>query len=164
MGKNYNRRPLTFRTLEESLQDIQQLSKREYTKSKNWDLGQICSHLNKTMRMSFDGADFGLPFFVQPFVRQIFMRTVRKGKQYHGAPKAPAQVTPDESVDIEQEIQEYETLVRRLYEDEKEILPKHPIVGKLSPEDWRLFHAWHAAHHLSFLHPIDSNSVLQSET
>ena len=43
--------------------------------------------------------------------------------------------------------------MKKLYEEESAIIPKHPILGKIKPEQWRAFHAWHAAHHLSFLHP-----------
>ncbi len=155
MGKKVNRRPLVLRTLEESLSDIHQLNESGYTIGKKWDLAHICQHLNKTMRMTFEGADFGWPFFVQPFARVVFMWVVRNGKQIN-APAAPPSLAPENEIDLEKEIQEYESLVQRLNDDQSEFKYKHPIAGKLCPQDWRALHAWHAAHHLSFLHPKEA--------
>ena len=156
MAKNSNRRPLAFKTLEESLEEIRRLKNSGYEKAGSWNLDQICQHLNKTMRTAFDGAEFGLPGMIRPVVRVIFMRIVKKGKQVNMSATAPPQLVPEESIDLEKEIQEYESLIERYNQGESEIKHRHPIIGKLSADQWKSFHAWHAAHHLSFLIPDDS--------
>jgi hypothetical protein len=67
--------------------------------------------------------------------------------------KTVPQFQPDDSPDLKQEITEYVALIRQVMADDAPLLPDHPVFGRTAKSEWRQFHAWHAAHHFSFLIP-----------
>ena len=75
------------------------------------------------------------------------------------AERAP-QTRRNESPDASAQIEQYESLVGKILREDAPLLSEHPVFGPISPDQWRTFHCWHAAHHLSFLIP----KVTQLET
>ena len=71
---------------------------------------------------------------------------------------------PDGSPDLRQEISEYVSLVRQVMADDAPLLPDHPVFGRTTKDEWRQFHAWHAAHHFSFLIPNEPRFSSQGTT
>jgi hypothetical protein len=57
---------------------------------------------------------------------------------------------PPEQVDL---TEQYQRLVRAIeqFENHQDSLPPHPVLGKLSPQQWQRFHLRHCEHHLSFV-------------
>lgn len=153
MGKHDARRPLKFNCLRETVDEARDLQQRGYTQVGNWDLGKACQHLTKTMRMSIEGAPFRLPFFLRPIARRILFGKVMSGKPTRLPLKTAPQFRPVDAFDVTQEIDEYVELVQKVMADDAPLLPDHPVFGPISKSEWRTFHAWHAAHHFSFLIP-----------
>ena len=55
------RRTLNYATLDDLLQDAEQLAESDITMLGNWSLGQILRHLAMTMNNTFDGFPFSAP-------------------------------------------------------------------------------------------------------
>ena len=166
MSEKIERRPLRFERLEDSLAEIHALHKSGYEMAGNWDLSKACQHLMKTLRMSIEGAPFSLPFFLQPVARFILFRTVMEGKPTRLALKTVPQFLPDSTSDVVKDMADYELFVQKVLAEDAPLLPKHPVFGRMTKPQWRKFHAWHAAHHLSFLIPkksAEASSTSQKE-
>ena len=161
MSKHDARRELHFDCLRDSVEEIHRLSQTGYTKAGEWNLSQACQHLSKTMKMSREGSPFNLPFFLKPVARWMLFGNILAGKPTRlpltTAPQFKPEDVPENEtdgvVDKMSDLSEYERLVGVVMSDEATLIPEHPVFGKVSPDEWRKFHAWHAAHHFSFLLP-----------
>ncbi len=151
-----SRRLLQFESLSDTVAEAHRLRDGGYQMVGNWNLGQACSHLTKTLRMSVEGAPFSLPFFMRPIARALVL-----GKVMNGAPtglplKTVKVLQPDESIDVDAEVDQYEQLVAKIMDPSASLIEKHPVFGKFTVQEWRTFHAWHTAHHFSYLLPESS--------
>lgn len=153
MSNRSARRPLRFDDLPATLDEIHRLSEVGYVGVGKWDLAQICQHLNKTMRMSLEGAPFGVPRLLQPLAKRILFRKVIRGEPTYLPLKTVAAFQPEEHADPGNGIQEYAELMERIMSESSSLLDVHPVFGPITKAEWQTFHAWHAAHHLSFLIP-----------
>ena len=162
MSKQAARRSLKFDCLRETLAEVDRLNDSGYTMVGNWNLGKACQHLSKTMRMSIEGAPFSLPFFLKPVARKLLFGKIMSGAPTRLPLKTVRQFRPDVLVDTDHEISEYQRLVNQIMDDDASLLSNHPLFGKVTLAQWRTFHAWHSAHHFSFLIPMPSNSPTQS--
>lgn len=153
MSNRVSRRPLKFDGLPDTVQEVHRLHDLGYTMAGNWDLAKACQHLSKTMRMSIEVAPFSLPFFIKPVARWILFRSVMTGKPTRLPLKTAPAFRPDDAADPATEVAEYETLVEEIMAADAPLIPDHPVFGRITKVEWRTFHAWHAAHHLSFLIP-----------
>lgn len=151
-----SRRSLTFESLPETVAEAHRLRDGGYQMVGNWNLGQACSHLTKTLRMSVEGAPFSLPFFMRPIARALVLGKVMKGAPTNLPLKTVKAFEPDGSIDIDAEVSQYEQWVAKIMDPSAPLLEKHPVFGKFSKDKWRTFHAWHAAHHFSYLLPESS--------
>jgi len=156
MSKQDARRSLKLECLRDSVAEVQRLHELGYAKAGNWDLSQICQHLTKTLKMSIEGAPFNLPFFLKPVARWMLFDTVMAGKPTRLPLKTVPQFLPNDSADNMQDIADYESFVNKVMDDGVDLIATHPIFGPITSSEWRSFHAWHAAHHLSFLLPKTS--------
>lgn len=147
------RRELKFENLNEAIEDIKTLSSQGYDQVGNWNLAMICQHLSKTMRMTVEGADFKMPGIMQWVARLFFKKTFMTGKPVKMKVSAPAQLVPEETEEVEKWTTEFTFLANKILDDNTELVHQHPVFGKLSTEELRKLHGWHAAHHLSFLLP-----------
>ena len=153
MSKHDARRPLKFDLLQTSVEEIQELREHGYTMAGNWNLSQICQHLSKTLKISIEGAPFRLPFLLRPFARWLLFDSVMRGRPTRLPLIAPSQFQPDEPENVDQHIANYQELVGKVTAADAQLISDHPVFGRVSLEEWRKFHCWHAAHHLSFLQP-----------
>jgi hypothetical protein len=62
-------RQLDFRTGEEVLAEIDRLERVGYDRGKNWNLTQICEHLERTMRMGLKDSPFRFPWILRTTVK-----------------------------------------------------------------------------------------------
>ncbi len=58
------RRELDFRTGDDAISEITSLRETGYSKTKNWNLTQVCEHLDATMKGGMDG------FFISRLIKQ----------------------------------------------------------------------------------------------
>jgi hypothetical protein len=67
------RRTLNYATLDDLLQDAEQLAESHVDMLGNWSLGQVFSHLAITMNKSIDGFPFRAPWVLRVSIR-LFMK------------------------------------------------------------------------------------------
>lgn len=156
MGNQVKRRPLKFENLPATVTEVRRLQEGGYDLAGNWDLAKACSHLSKTLTLSLEGSPFNLPFFMKPIARFLLFGKVMAGKQTGLPLKTDPALAPNDCKDATLEIENYEKLVQRVMDPNATLIESHPVFGKVTVEQWRTFHAWHAAHHLSYLIPKTS--------
>lgn len=152
MSKSANRRSLTFASYDEAIAEIRRLKSKGYRAGGAWTLGQICEHLGFYYRGSLDGFGFKLPWIIRvTFGALIYRRMLRTRSMKPGSVTAPQSV-PKGRGDDDALIDEAIHLLERLRDRAGE-LHASPLIGLLTPEQWRELHLIHTAHHLGFLHP-----------
>lgn len=148
------RRSLDFHSGDEVIADINRLRESGYTRTKNWNLTQICEHLAATMNGGMDGFGFRLPWILRAtIIKWGFRYALRKRKLLSGAPtfkflKPKMDAKADDDAVIDQCI---ETIRRADAFDGS--LAEYALLDNLTADQWREFMWIHAAHHLSFLVP-----------
>jgi hypothetical protein len=148
------RRKLDFRSGEEVIEEINRLRESGYTKTKNWNLTQICQHLSGTMKGGMDGFGFRLPRILRATViKWGFDYALKKRKLISGAPTFSfLRPKADDGEDRDSVIDECIDTIKRA-ETFDGSLEKYALLDNLKVEDWRDFMWIHAAHHLAFLVP-----------
>ena len=157
------RRELKFNNLDDAIAEIHHLRDQGYDRVGNWSLEENLEHLNKTMRMAVDGPQFFLPALVRPLLRWFVLPKMRRGEVVRFQAKAPDPLQPESSGDLNQLVDEFETLAKKIMNPEMTFPEKHPVFGKISASDWRANMVWHAAHHLSFLIPTKASANVSME-
>ena len=153
------RRKLDFHRAEEVIAEIEGLRSSGYTKTKNWNLSQVCEHLNGTMKGGMDGFGFRLPWVLRAtFVKWAFRYALSKRTLLSGAPTfRMLKPKADRAQDDDDVIDECIATLRRA-ESFDGSLVDYALLDNLSVNEWRDFMWIHAAHHLSFLVPTDSTT------
>ena len=146
------RRDLHYGSLNEVMPDVDRLL-RGYTTVGRWSLGQVCRHLAEALRLTVEGKPirgYGwLRWTIGPLIRGRFLRN---GRMPSGLKMPTASLAPPPGLDDRAEAEALRASLRYFLTAE---LPNrtHPILGTLSPQQWRRFHCIHCAHHLSFVLP-----------
>jgi hypothetical protein len=147
------RRELTFRSFDEVLADAENLVACPHTRVLgNWPLSRLLTHLAVAINRSVDGTTGKAPFsfrILGLFIKgRVMKKGLRPGFQLPADREAgafPPSPTPQAAL---------ETLrgaVGRLRAER--MTARHPVFGKLSHEEWAVFHLRHAELHLSFVVP-----------
>ncbi|MEM9827863.1 MAG: DUF1569 domain-containing protein [Planctomycetota bacterium] len=151
------KRTLDFHTGDEVNAEIQRLRSTEYTKTKNWNLTQICEHLDATMTGGMNGFGFRLPWILRATIMKwIFGRMLRTRKMSSGPtlerlkPKSDPGTEDDAIIDKCIATIEHAKAFPGPIKD-------YPFLNELSVEDWQQFMWMHAGHHLGFLVPNESD-------
>jgi hypothetical protein len=151
--KVLGRRQLRFETLDDVLHDAETLASKEVQMLGNWSLGQVFRHLSIGLNGSTNGFTFRMPYIETLFVR-IFLkkRLLTRGfPSGYGRARIWDPVKPGETSTVEG-LSVLQTASKR-FTDNPTRFP-HPLFGKLSPEEWYLFHLRHSELHLSFAKPV----------
>ncbi|MCC9642849.1 DUF1569 domain-containing protein [Rhodopirellula sp. JC740] len=148
-----SKRQLDFHSGEEVIAEIERLQGTQYDKLKNWNLTQICEHLDVIMRGGMEGFGFRMPKLLRATVlKWVFGRMLRQRKMSSAPtldrlkPKSPG------DAEDEQIIQRCIATIREASTFEGS-MDQYPFLDDLTPEQWRQFMWIHAAHHLGFLLP-----------
>lgn len=148
------RRELHFATLEEALADAETLAAGSHETTGNWSLGQILSHLARTIDANLDGVDGKppLPMRLLGPLRPIILKRIVFGKSMAPGFTLPEQfrkqfIPQDDSV-LDESIAHYRSAVARVAAAQQ--IPKHPFFGNMSMDEVRRLHLRHAELHLSF--------------
>jgi hypothetical protein len=150
------RRQLDFHDFDAVAAEVERLRRYGYARAGNWDLRQVCEHLTATMRMSLEGFSFqGPPWplrvLIAPLLRWRFFKTRRMPAGYKG----PEPLMPNPAGDENAAVRTFNEMLARVRDPGASFHPS-PFLGKLTAEQWRQLHLIHAAHHLGFLVPRDS--------
>ena len=144
------RRRLHFTSLEEVVADAEQLVSCPTTRTLgNWPLSQLLAHLAVAMERSIDGIGFKAAWYVRLYGRLIKRRALRDGvppgiklPKDREALAYPPVASPQQALDL------LRKAVGRLRHETATAI--HPILGKLTHEEWTQLHLRHAELHLSF--------------
>lgn len=147
-----SRRTVRYSTLSDIIQDAEQLLGSHHTVG-NWDFGQICQHLAKTMNCTFDGFGFQAPWFarwlIAPFVKNsLLIKPMRAGFKL---PESGKTLLPDDNVSVEAGLRQLTAAIER-YSHETPTAP-HPFLGKMASEEVVQLQLRHAELHMSFIVP-----------
>ncbi len=147
------RRKLNFASLDEVVADAEKVVASPNSKVLgNWPLSQLITHLTRGINSSIDGASAKAPWFLRivgPFIKG---RLLKKGMPPGFRLPKDVEVSFFPAADSPQEALEgLRTAVGRL-QNEK-MTARHPILGKLTHEEWTRLHLRHAELHLSYAIP-----------
>lgn len=150
------RRRLRFDSIDQAIDDIDALHTCGYERLGAWDLARTCDHLTTTMRYSLDG----FPPDTRPMLALKVLGPTLVKWTVLGVGWMPRGVAlPHPSLDDAQSVRSEQTAVSHCIATLREVrdfdgpFARSPVMGKLSPNQWRRFHLVHAAHHLSLLVP-----------
>ncbi|QDV23865.1 DUF1569 domain-containing protein [Aureliella helgolandensis] len=147
------RMDLRYSDLGAACADVVRLRDGGYVLVGNWSLAQILDHLNMSMQMTIDGAEFKFPALLRPVMKMMFMPTLRTGKPSKLRGKAPKQLQPAIDLDEGACADRFFALANTLMNLSTTFVTHYPMLGRLNREQWLLLQQWHAAHHLSFVVP-----------
>ena len=118
----------------------------------NWPLGQLLTHLTRAVNNSIDGTSTKAPWLLRIVGPVIKGRLLKKGcPPVSSCPRTskrasfPPRFQPQEALDG------LRTAVGRLQREK--MTARHPILGKLTHEEWTRLHLLHAELHPSFAVP-----------
>jgi len=135
------------------LNDADRLAGGEVRLLGNWSLGQILTHLSRSMETSIDGMSYKAPWPIRAIVR-LFMRQrmiTRPMSAGFTLPSRAAEFLVPGPTSTDDGLASLRTAVQRL-RDETERAP-HPVLGEMSLDEWDSFHLRHAEMHMSFAVP-----------
>ncbi|MBX3414663.1 MAG: DUF1569 domain-containing protein [Pirellulales bacterium] len=147
------RRKLHFNSFDEVLAEAERLNAGTYQTLGNWTLPRAVGHLGQAMIGCVDGTPFFVPWWMRLAGRVYFRR--RLLREFPSGFKLPrraeAKLVPQEELSFDEGMQRLRAGLARLAETDHRI--PHPLIGKLSVDQWNTFHLRHAELHLSFFVP-----------
>lgn len=153
-----SKRSLDFASGDEVIAEIKRLQDVGYVQTKNWNLTQICEHLDVIMTGGMEGFGFRLPRILRATVLKWMIGRMLRQRKMPSAPtldrlkpKSPDGLDNSEVID-----QCIATI--RLASAFDGSMKDYPFLDDMTPETWRQFMWIHAAHHLGFLTPKVSES------
>jgi hypothetical protein len=142
---------LTFTRLDEVMPEVDRLL-AGYKSVGTWTLGQTCNHLAKGLVYTVEGFPQRMPWVLRKTIGPLIVRSMFKTGSMREGIKVPEQALPTPGLDDRAEAEALRAAVR-LFAAHAGPLAPHPIVDRMSRDDWERFHCIHCAHHLSFLSP-----------
>jgi hypothetical protein len=146
------RRLPRFHSYDDVLADAESLLARGYDREGTWSLGQVCSHLAKTVGYSIDGFPAKKPWPLRFLARTFVLKGILQHRQHLRRFPAPPYLMPSDAEDDGTGLEELRSAFLRLKNHSGELKP-HPVFDNLSPQQWVDLHLWHCEHHLSFILP-----------
>ena len=153
-----NRRTLHFSSMDEIADDVEALARGKVKALGNWSSGQILEHLAKTMDGSIDGMKFKFPWwFSFPakvlFKNRFLTRPMPAGWNLKGD-QAKALLPPETT--WENGLHHFRQSIARQQSEEHRA--PHPVLGRLTRDEWSQLHCRHSELHLSFLQPEENGA------
>jgi hypothetical protein len=149
------RRRLRFQTHEQILEEARSLAARPTQQLGNWSLEQIVQHLADAMELCINGKGFPAPLRIRILARLARRRILNNGLPTgFKLPPAAEAILYRPPQNIEAALTALEGGMARLRSTNQRV--PHPVLGKLSPAQWDLFHLRHGELHLSFIVPYEA--------
>ena len=150
---SYSRRSLRFDHLDEVTRDADALAEAEragkLVQLGSWTLGQACAHVAAFMDFAFDGYPFAVPWFVRLVARRLKNVIVNKPmKPGRKIPGIPGGTVSTEQLPTAEGIERLRRACARL--ELSAPMKPNPLLGPLTPEEWKKLNLRHAELHLSF--------------
>jgi len=146
------RRALEFKSLDEVVADAEMLVSSSRTRILgNWPLERLLTHLATAINLSIDGVSAKVPWFIRlvgPFMKKRFLTKMSPGIKL-SKDIEPGFYPPAAS--LHEALQMLRTAVARLRTEK--MTARHPVLGKLTHDEWTQLHLRHEELHLSFAVP-----------
>jgi hypothetical protein len=152
------RRNVAFGNLDEVAADVRNLLANGYSMRGDWNLAQVCGHLNDWMRFPMDG----YPRAWAPIRAMLWLMKVTVGRKQlkrilaegfrAKTPTMPQTVHAADAITDAAAVEQLLETVNR-FKDFEGPLAVSPVFGELSPDEAMRLQLRHCAHHLSFLNP-----------
>lgn len=134
------------------LEDARHVVAGPFTTTGHWTAAEIFDHLARAFDGSLDGYGFVAPLWlrllVRPFRNGILVKPMKSGIRL---PARAATLLPAKDASTEEALAHLERSAQRLKSEKPEHF--HPIMGRLTPEEYLLLHLRHAELHLGFIVP-----------
>lgn len=150
------RRKLHFDDLDQAAADVNRLLAGGYQPTGNWNLAQVCAHLNDWMTFPIDG----YPPAAAPIRLILWLMKVTIGKRQLASvlsdgfrdklPTMPATAHDADSVEDQAAAETLLATMERFKNHQGSFHPS-PIYGDLTPEQHLRLQLAHCEHHLGFL-------------
>jgi hypothetical protein len=148
-----DRRQLAFKSLDDIVADARRLVADPQTKMLgNWPLERLLAHLTIAINSSIDGISVKGPWLFRLIGPLLKRRFLTKGMR--AGFKLPREAEPafyPEVASPRAALDGLETAVARTRGER--MTARHPILGKLTHDEWTQLHLRHAELHLSFAMP-----------
>jgi hypothetical protein len=147
------RRQLRFTSFDEVLADAEKLASSSETRMLgNWQLGQLLAHLAWTVDSSIDGIHFQGAWYLRIVGYFIKGRVIRNGLPT--GIKLGKDVEADAFPPTSSSREGLEALRKAVDRMKAEkMTARHPVLGKMTHEEWMQIHLRHCELHLSFAVP-----------
>lgn len=149
--KVQGRRPVHYKSYQDLLDDITRVSKNHVALG-NWSLAQIVDHLAKAYRLQVEPTSFKPPWIIG-FIARTFMKRAMLTKPLPSGFKIPNKhretFEPKDSTSLSDAVRALEDAIELC--KSSTTVQRHPILGKLSRDEWQAFNLRHAEMHMSFV-------------
>ncbi len=148
-----NRRKLRYQTLDDFLQDADELARASVRTLGNRSFVQILDHLAFAMNMSMDGSVLHIAWPVRIVARLLRKRILNNGLPpgFRLSRANDARAWSEAPLEILPALEKARRAVQRL-QTENQRWP-HPVLGRLTNAEWNAFHLRHAELHMNFVAP-----------
>lgn len=154
-----DKRKVSFESIDDVLSDIQNLHASGYQAAGNWNLAQVCQHLNCWMGYSIDGYPKP-PWFLGPvlwtmkvlFGKKQFQKVLAEGGFKDGLMTMPKTVFSADAAADEEAIAEFSHTLQR-FKQFSGPPAASPLFGEMTLDECRQLQLIHCRHHLAFLKP-----------
>lgn len=146
------RRNVRYRSFNDVLNDAEALVLTEQRTLGNWSLGQILWHLGRSMDESIDGFPMQLPWPMRLLVRLMMKQRLLVGPLPAGIEMPRKAQRPPIEVDVRDALATLREAIARQQKSTSRV--PHPVLGRISHEDWTQAHLRHAELHMSFVLPL----------
>ena len=143
---------MQFSNFEQLRGHILQIEIGNHSPTKRWDAAQNFYHLAGAIEGSMKQLPAGYPFLVRLVIRPFRWIVTR----YRFLPWMPIPAAIRYKLDPPKELDFSEQKDRLLsaidsFQQFRDAHPPHPVLGRLSRDEWIGFHLRHCEHHLSFI-------------
>lgn len=144
------RRDVHYDSIDQLLEDAEQVVAGPSRTLGNWSLGQILEHLAITMHKSIDGFPALAPWPLRAMIRLMMKQKFLTHPMPAGfqISKKMEAVLPKEA-DAAKALNELQAAIDRLKQEPPQAL--NPGLGRLTVDEWIAFHLRHAELHMSFV-------------
>ena len=149
-----SRRQLDFRNWHELLADVDGL-RGGYDRLGNWDLSQIVDHVGEGLRTATRGNDHRANWIIRKLLGPLILKRILRKRRMKAGIKVPQWWLPGPTHDESAAVNQLRSDIAAF--DAMTAAPcPHPFFGPLTKQQWNDLVLIHAAHHLSFLIPKNS--------
>jgi|SRR5437667_6575951 len=132
--------------------ELDRLHTGGYERTGNWDLAQVCDHLNFFVVGSLDGHQFKVPWIFKVLFGRMVLRRLLTKRKFKPGGFTPQKPLPAPGGDEAAAVARFKNTLSR-FESHPGEYHDSPFFGHLTRDQWRDLHLIHAAHHLGFLVP-----------